>query len=607
MPFPTHQERDVTQQKGLSSSRLRERRRESRELEQISSFFIPGCTDATSQKEKPAKPKCDKEAGNKGLYYRDNTTLGFYRDSIAMLSSPTSLKHHQCSSISHENPRLIPPATPGNPNCRPSSSRTTTYFTWPSSQHSPQARRNMVDTEPTSVEPERSATPENIQKALVATGVYKDTGIGSYDGSDDQQNRALETRGESSSTRSSIVHHAKACEGEGSRIDSRCSKDTGATVALLAHLEARWKTILPPEWRPRRSPEVEVSPADQRQLTVTPDITTILGPHSRHGIIKQAQMKPMRVFGPGQHAYRHMDHDSGTSPQPIAKSPMPVLPEADQIINRATITNQDRATISSRDAMPPPPIPPSRLDSLHFGSVKPGNDSNASVHLGSAGLVGQVPSYDEYAQVMDVNRATGQQLELSRKPEKVIPTFDSASWIPQAVTSGISNYERDKTLSRLSMRSPIYEIQGKGKDPKETLRPTPPRTTHMIESMADFIVRIESGLEESTSLDEYYQPEPIIESPGFSLDTVMSSIETQNRQRTASDGLQMDHCQLAVGVTDLGVKEVTETNRRLYEREQLTPPIRERYTTMFTECPRDDIDEFLEMSNFWRPNRFSYF
>ncbi|KAI0443696.1 hypothetical protein F4803DRAFT_304642 [Xylaria telfairii] len=612
MPFPTHQERDVTQQKGLSSSRLRERRRESRELEQISSFFIPGCTDATSHKKKPDKPECGKEAGYKGLYYRDNKTLGSYRDSIAMLSSPTSWKHHhQRSSTSYENSRLIPTVTAGNPNCRPSSSGTTTYFTWPSSHHSPQARRNMADTRPMSVEPERSATPENIQKALVATGVYKNTGIGSYDVSDDQQNHALETRGESSSMGSSMIDHVKACEGEGLGMKSGCSNDTGAAVALLAHLEARWKTILPPGWKPRRSPEVEVSLAVQQRLTKTPDITSISKPRSHQGIIEQAQIKPKRVFHPDQYAYHHMDHDSRTGPQAIATSPMPVLPEVDQIVNRVTITNQHRDTISSRDAMPPPPIPPPGLDSLHFGSVKLGDDSNASVHLGSAGPVGphgQIASYDEHAQVMEVNRAIGQPLEVSREPGNGIPTLDSASWIPQTVTSGISSYERDKTLSRLSMRSPIYEIQDKDKDSKGTLRLTPPRTTHMIESMADFIARIESELEEPASFDEYYQPESIIESPGFSLDTVTSSVKSQNRQRTASDGLQMDPCQLAVGVTDLAVKEATETNRRLYERGQLAPPIRERSTTIFTECPRDDdLDEFIEMSNFWRPNRFSYF
>ncbi|KAI0456620.1 hypothetical protein F5B21DRAFT_145586 [Xylaria acuta] len=610
MPFPTHRERDVPQQKGLSSSRLRERRRESRELEQISSFFLPACIDATSY-EKPAKIKCNKEADNKRLYYRDNRTSGFYQDSFATPSSLTSLEnHHQQSSISWENFHLIHNATPSNPDHRPSSGETTTYFTWPSSQESHQVRHYVDDTRPRSMEPARSATPENIQKALVATGVYKDTGICSYDVSNDQQNRALETRGKSSSTRSSAVHHLKTYEREDLKVNSRCSNMTGAAVALLAHLEARWNTILPPEWRPRRSSEAEVSLVDQQQVTVAPDITTSSRPASRQGVVNQARIKPIGDFHLDKHTCRYRDRYSETSPHSAAKSPMLVPPEADKITNDATLADQGRATISSRDAMPPPPIPPSRLDALRFSSLEPGDDSNSSVRLGLAKPVGthsQVPTC-ENAQIMGANGGTGQPRESIIEPDKVIPTLDSTSWIPQAVTSGITSYERDKTLSRLSMRSPIYEIQGKGKDPQGTLALTPPPPTDMAESMADFILRIESELEESTSVDGCCQPDPIMESREFSLEAIRNNNETQNRQLMASDRPQIDHCQLTIGITDLGPKEMVETkNRRFHEYEELEAPVRDRSITMLTERPRDDIDEFLEMSNFWRPNRFSYF
>ncbi|RYC57915.1 hypothetical protein CHU98_g8294 [Xylaria longipes] len=610
MPFPTHQERDVPQQKGLSSSRLRERRRESRELEQISSFFLPARADATLHKERQAKLKCDKEADNERSYYRNNATSGYYQDSFVTPSSPASLKNYrQQSFMSCENPHLIPTVTPNNLDCRPSSSGTTTYFTWPSSQDSPQARQYLDNTRLRSMEPARSPTPENIQKALVATGVYKDTGIYSCDVSTNQQNRASKIRGESSSTRSSIVHHVKTCEREDSRTKRRCSNSTEATAALLAHLEARWNTILPSEWRPLRSLEAEISLADQQRVNMAPGITvTNSNTPSRQGIVKQVRIKPIQDVHTDQNACCRSDHHSGASPHSTAKSPMPVPPVVDQIINHATIADEVRATISSRDAMPPPPIPSPRLDSFHFSSVKPGDDSNSSIRLGSAtpvGTHGQVPNY-EHAQVMDVNSATGQPRESSREPEKVIPTLDSASWIPQAVTSGITSYERHKTLSRLSMRSPIYEIHGKDKDPQEILAPTRPPPTHMAESMADFIMRIESELEESTSIDGFCQPEPIMESWEYSLEAMGSNNEAQNPQLTAPDGPQIDRRQLATGILDLGPQEVVETDRRFHEHEELAAPVKDRSTTTFTECARDD-DEFLEMSNFWRPNRFSYF
>ncbi|KAI1750990.1 hypothetical protein F4782DRAFT_230959 [Xylaria castorea] len=607
MPFPTHQERDVPQQKGLSNSRLRERRRESRELELISSFFLPARANATSH-ERPAKLMCHKEVDNKRLYHRDNTTSGFYQDSFATPSSPASLDtHRQQSSISWRNP--IPNLTPSNPDCRPSSSGITAYFTWPGSQNLYQARQYVDDTRPRSMELARSATPESIQKALAATGVYNNTDICSYDVSNNQQNRSLATRSESSSTRDSKIHHVKAYEGEGSRVNPRCSNGTGATVALLAHLEARWNTILPPEWRPRRSSEAEVPMIDQQRMTVAPDITISSGPPSCHRIVEQARVKPTRDLHPDQHSCRHKDHCSRTSPYLAATSPMPVPPEVDQIINHATLADQGRATISSRDAMPPPPIPPSRLGSLHYSSLKPGDDSNSSICLGSARPVvthSQVPNC-EHTQLTDADRATGQLRESSREPEKVFTTLDLASWIPQAVTSGIASSERDKTLSRLSMRSPIYEIQGIGRDPEGTLALTPPPATYMAESMADFIARIESELEESASIDEYCQPEPIMGSWQFSVEAMMGNNKTQNRQLTVSDGPQIDRRQLAIDVADLEPKELVETNRKFHGYEELAAPFRDTTTTLSTDCPRDEIDEFLEMSNFWRPNRFSYF
>ncbi|KAI0864192.1 hypothetical protein F4860DRAFT_433345 [Xylaria cubensis] len=606
MPFPMHQERDVLQQKGLTGSRLSERRRESRELEQISSFFQPARANATSHKERP-KLTCRKEADSKRLYRSDNTTSGFYQDSFATLSSPTSPEtHRQQSSISWEDSHLIPDFSLSNHDCRPSTSGTTTYLTWSNSQDSHQARQHMDDTRPRSLEPAGSATPESIQKALAATGVYNNTGICSCDGSNNQQDPSLATRSESSSIRNNMIHHAKPYEGKGSRMRPSCSDGTGATVTSPAHLEARWNTILPPEWRPQRFPKAEVSMTDQERMTTAPDMPKSSETPGHHRVAEQARTEPIRDLHPDQLACRHQEDYSGTSPHFAATSPTMILPEIDQIIDHTTLADQDRATISSRDAMPPPPIPPSRLDSLRSSTLKPGDDSTCSVRPGSMRLVvthGQVPDC-EHSQTTDAN---GQPHESSREPEKVVSTPGPISWISQAITSGISSYEREKTFSRLSMRSPIYETQSIGKDSEKALALTPLPATHMAESMADFIVRIESELEESASIEEHCQQEPIMECGQLSLEMTTRKNETQNQQLMASDGPQIDHRQLATGVTDIGPKELVETNQRFHEYEELEVPVRDHISALSTECPRDDRDEFLEMLNFWRPNRFSYF
>ncbi|KAI1736951.1 hypothetical protein F4680DRAFT_245288 [Xylaria scruposa] len=610
MPFPTHQERDVPQQKGLSSSRLSERRRESRELEQISSFFQPARANETSRKGRQAELTCRKEANNKRSHRRDKTTSGFYQDSFATPSSPTPPEtHRQRSSISWEKSHPIPDFSLSNHDSRPSSSGTTTYFTWSNSQDSHQARRYIDDIRPRSMEPARTATPESIQKALAATGVYNDTGICSYDVSNNQQSRSLATRSESSSTRNSMIHHEKTYEGKSSRMSPRCSNSTDATVTSPAYLEARWNTILPPEWRPRRLSKTEVSMTDQERMTTAPDITISSEHPSRHGIVEQPRAEPIRDLHPDQPACHPKEDYPGTSPHFAAESPLIIPPDIDQIINHAAPIDQDRATISSRDAMPPPPIPASRLDSLHSCILKPGDDSKSSVRPGSTRPVvthSQVPNCG-HAQTTDNNGAASQPRGSSREPENVASTPDSISWISQAMTSGMSSYEREKTFSRLSMRSPIYEIQGIGRDSERTLALTPLPATHMAESMVDFIVRIESELEESEPIEEYCQQEPISEYRQFSLEMMMRNNETQNQQLMASDGPQIDRRQLAIGVTDIGSKELVETNQRFYKYEELAAPARDHTTAMSTEYPRDDRDEFLEMSNFWRPNRFSYF
>ncbi|KAI0553556.1 hypothetical protein F4679DRAFT_424820 [Xylaria curta] len=579
MPFPTHQDRDVPQQKGLTSSRLSERRRESRELEQISSFFQPACANPTSRKERQAKLTCRKEADNKRSHRRDKTTSGLYQDSFTTSSSPTFPEtHRQQSSISWGNSHPIPDYSLSNHDCRPSSSGTTTFFTWSNSQDSHQARQYVDDIRPRSMEPARSATPESIQKALAATGVYNDTGICSYDVSSNQQNRSLATRSESSSTRNSLVHHEKIYEGKRSRMNTKCSNSTGDTVTSPANLEARWNTILPPEWRPRRLSKTEVSTTDQAE--------------------------PTRDLHPDQLACHPKEDYPGTSSHFAAKSPMIIPLDTDQIITHAPPIDQDRATISSRDAMPPPPIPASRPDSLHSCTLKPGDNSKSAVRSGSTRpvVINSQVSDCGHAQTTDENGATGQPRESSREPEKVASTPGSISWISQAITSGISSYERDKTFSRLSMRSPIYEAQDVGKDPERTSALTPLPATHMAESMADFIVRIESELEESESIEEYCQQEPISECRQFSLEMMRRNNETQNQQLMVSGGPRIDRRQLA----DIESK-VVETNQRFYEYEELAAHARDHITSMPTEYPRDDRDEFLEMSNFWRPNRFSYF
>ncbi|KAI0101612.1 hypothetical protein GGR51DRAFT_529586 [Nemania sp. FL0031] len=587
MPFPTNQERDAHKQKGLSSSRLREVQRENRELEQISSFFLPTCADPTPRKVRQVKSTGKKRARCKSTASRDDAT------SLTTPSSPTAMTK-SCS---------IPTITPSKHDCRSGSTRATTYFTWSTSQNSPEARKFLSVARRKAIERAASATPDNIRKALVATGVYRDTGIRLHDASDNQQKYNIkETCRESSSACSNIVDHVDTYEevlavDQESRVNkSKSSNNTTRTMASLGELEERWNAILPPEWRLRRSPIAEASSICKQQQGGTSDIPTSVGFHTRSEIVREALIKPVRESPRTQHIDHH-GYDPGTSLCAAAEICVPVPSKQGQTVDQARHTGQDRDTINSRDAMPPPPLPLPRFNSPQSNNHKPGDDLSSLMHsktTRSPETHAQV-SNCEHARVTNTYERVSQLHEASRTPEKVIPTLDSASWIPQAITSGIASNEREKTLSRLSMRSSIYDIRGKGEGVQEVLQPTPPHTTLVGESMADFIARIESEVEESTSLDECYQTEPATRYQESQLDSITSTSETHG------DASWIAHRQLPHDLIDAEFEEAFETRHYFYGCEELGASI-----PIPMEAPRASVDEFEEMSKFWRPNPFSY-
>ncbi|KAI1114343.1 hypothetical protein F5Y14DRAFT_173340 [Nemania sp. NC0429] len=607
MPLPTNRDRDVPQQKGLSSSRLRERQRESLELERVSSFFLPASTEATSRKVKSAQPKDNKGNKCKKATSRDNMI------SLDTPSSPTlpTRGHHQHSSVSQEP---IPTVTPGDRISGSGSSRAT-YITWSSSHPSPKARRDPVSTEPRSIEPPSSATPENIRRDLIATGVYEGTGIRSYDVSGYQQKLGRKSNGEPTSSHRSIVGHVDTCEAQvptedrGLKTASTCLSDTRDTVVLLPHQEERWNTILPPEWRLRRLSDVEMSSTDKQQNDEVTDIPKSVKPPNRQEIAQEARFEPIRESSRAQCAHRHIDHNHGTYSPTSAGSPVLVPPEPGQIVNQAESAGQGRDTIASRDAMPPPPVPPARSNNSHLINPELRGDTSSSICLGATRpLDTHVQIFNnEPSQATDPDTATEQPHESGREHDRVIPTLDSVSWIPQATTSDIVTYEREKTLSRLSTRSLVYEPQSKEQDFRGDLCLPPQAMTPVAESMADFIRRIESEIEESTYMDEYCQSELITEAQGSSLDLETSTDKTYNRRPIAFDESRINYHQFPDHITDPGFKAVPQTIPNFRGYEERAGCLQEASTTTTTsDTLKDDINEFPDMSTFWRLNRFSH-
>ncbi|KAJ8129800.1 hypothetical protein O1611_g3831 [Lasiodiplodia mahajangana] len=593
MPFPTNQERDTHKQKALSSSRLREVQRENRELEQISSFFLPTCADVASRKARPAKLRVKEGPICKSMTSRDDVV------SLATPSSPTTITK-SCS---------IPTIAPSERDCRSGSKRETTYFTWSTSQHSPKTGKSQPSTQPECIERERSMTPESVRKALIATGVYKNTGIRLYDNPNDQQKHGLkETRGNSLSACSSMADQVDAYEGKVSIVNqesgtkSKSLNDTIGTVTSLAELERRWNTILPPEWRLHEPHKAEASPMYEKQQRSNLDIPISAGFPSRHEIAREALINPIRESPQNQHAHRHGYGDPNTNLHSTAGSYVPIPPKPDQVVDQVRHQSQDRDITDARDAMPPPPLP-RRFNFPQVNNYTLGYDLSSSTRREATGSLEIHAGVSDcrHPRATDTCEGVSQSHEVNITQEKLIPTLDSASWIPQAITSSIASNEREKTLSRLSMRSPIYDISGKEKDTQGALRLTPPPTALVGESMADFIARIESELDEPTSLDEYCQAESMTEHQESHIDPVTSTYETHGGRSIASDRSRVDCRQLPHEITDTRFREAFETRHGVGEYEELAAS-----TPMPTEISRGTVDELIEMSKFWRPNPFSY-
>lgn len=609
MPFPKQPERDFSQPKGLSNSRLKERRRESRELEHISSFFRAAHVESRSHRPASSDTKHIEASRDERPSCREPSTCSL---------SPTVLarRYHQQSALPIDSSGSIPDATSNSLDFGTTSSKTT-YFTWSTSQQSPQPRNRIADTLPESrKELTRSVTPENIREALARTGVYKETQTRLRDDLDDPRKQALTPVCESSPTRSSMAIHGDAHETRNfamnrvSAVETSRTNETKREVAELARLKERWNAILPPEWKLRRPFEDETSLSNNQRPYIVSDMPAKEYPSSRHESSQIDCGKRMEEPRLAHCECHDGNFDPNTAGYRRGRSLIPMCLDNKCVHNDDATVDEDQITITSRDAMPPPPVPPPRSNLLRTASpsLQYGISSPMSAETSQA--------REAQAQFSDMNQSAhmgpyvvaGERHKSNEQSEKLIQHVDSVSWLPQTTTSCAINHDRDQTLSRLSMRPAIYEEQDKKIDLEGVVRLASPPETDMDETIADFIARIESEVGQQTAVDERYQLEPTTEDPTLFTYHTPSTCDIHNQYLALPDDL-LNACQhLPVrAIDELGLQNVFETNGDLYDHD-LAACTGDRSAEVRTEGRgNDDTNEFLEMSEFWRPNRFSQF
>ncbi|KAI1810200.1 hypothetical protein GGS20DRAFT_589792 [Poronia punctata] len=556
-----HKEREAPSQWEIPNSR---HHRESRELEQISSFFLPSCqkNKTNNRKRTPCQDEQPKPLPGDGSF-------------ITTLSSPTELvhghqQHHLLSQTSW--PGVINPGS--NPGSHSKSPVATTYLTWSTSQYSPKAkRRSFSGGSNARTDPTKSPTPDSTKRALLATGVYRNTGIRPYDPPDDDRS---ENRGRPATSSDDI-------ESGNRRELLQTDEERSNTITPIPTIfEQRWKTILPPEWRlsgSPGSPGFPVSPATKGQQDKA----------------KSVSLGPWRSLGQGV-------HQGGKIGQPqdndgVDEDATTPFQASGKIADDNAISVQDRASVTSRELMPPPPIPPPRQNRETCSNlVEPGFDKTRCKERPEIS--------DSFASSASSSRQRQPQ-ESRGDLNAILSPLDSVSWIPQAVTSTITSLDRDRAQSRLSTRSTIYKGQCEEQESQQALHRTPPPLTPPPETIAEFIRRIENEAEYKTLAYD----ENCIQEPTEQMDCQQSfpSTECQHHDdMQAQSPRKSEGCHFVAPANGIDIFASAEyVPYHKYEGLGIgavgTPG------TLSAEGPTVEADEILDMSMFWRPNQFARF
>ncbi|KAI0600169.1 hypothetical protein F4775DRAFT_599673 [Biscogniauxia sp. FL1348] len=353
MQFLKHQKRD-SQPKPLSRHRLRERRRENREVEQVSSFFLPSKKGKSYRELSHLPRKTERDAMNTNerdgheQYYTQQRYSGSFEPSSPQQNG---ISTRQESSSPHNKSHQLPINNDNISEHRRKSSKATTYFTWSSSHPSPQTNRPDFKKGPYSSRSIRTATPELVRESLIATGVYRNTGIHPYDDSTSQQTHHT-TRCGVSTDRDSLDQ--KECHVRDQTESSNSQGgDSRVELALAGEsfeaLKQRWNTILPPQWRLERD--------------AVPGNTVDTKGHPADGLKKDRRSVVIRGCERVESSKAHtQNHDANPSVSQVY-SPRHTGNEVSTPLKQGTIEcgqipgSQDRISQTSREAMPPPPLP----------------------------------------------------------------------------------------------------------------------------------------------------------------------------------------------------------------------------------------------------------
>ncbi|KAL7629215.1 hypothetical protein AAE478_000735 [Parahypoxylon ruwenzoriense] len=623
MQFLKHQKGN-TQPKVLSKSRLKERQREDREMEQVSSFFLPRRTSGNIRKPKPHSPNTRHYFLSLQGRSEDFRSIHYQKSSgSSPLNHRASFNRNHVSRASRgettETPILCPR---GSINDKQGSGRNTTYLTWPSSRNSPQINggdNGLASGGPDSV---WTTTPEPIRKDLIATGIYRNTGIPLYDG----HSTCRDPRGTATDAKITDSHRPES--GSSNRVphnepnESLKVKYRDQAVMTddpLKHLERCRKEKPSPEQiskcRTEFPPHNSHITEDFRVLEPGGGLNS-RSPHIARGygrmqIAKETRLTPVG----GKDSEEHTIAPNEGSAEVIVRhqSRREGEKEANQNHDRPGQELDECDSETSRDAMPPPPIPHVRNNSImvaHASVEEAGHPSENYPATGAVADVLQAPDTVDYgnstqdSQGIDITHNTAASTESAGAIKRTLSSLDTASWIPQR-TPSVQIMEKQAFTPQIHLDHPEDKPS---EDSHERGVPSNPQAS---ESMAEFIARIER--ESQLQCISYHRDISHSESSleRAALDYSGSAIGPLHEHLSICDAgeeiLPRSVHNPYSPRPDLGGSGLDQHMCELYT--EMNYPRGEVGSPMVGILqPLDDFEnERFEMLKFWRPNQFSRF
>ncbi|OTB11791.1 hypothetical protein K445DRAFT_26279 [Daldinia sp. EC12] len=599
------QQSNTTQPKALSKSRLREKRREDREMEEVSSFFLLPKADANTHRPITREPDTGRNYQHMTHAVEQPTSTGSKGPSRF---SPTTHREYTYSHIPRARNETIDTAgadslesiTDGK-----HAERDTTYLTWSSSHQSPRIDQGDNHSSGNTSGSIQTMTPELTRGDLTEIGTYHNFRIPSHD---DHQT-------ELSTGRKTIEREVpNVRDPESEDIDQylhpvsiNSNKVRYRDQAIMTEDPFEF-TGLPDVVQKTQDSHPSKSPGEQNshEPQASSDI-------DRQQIMREVRLTPIEGGGLGQHI--EVPHGLDSTTTTTHECPELVTMNPAKSPGRQEQQAKDETSITSRDAMPPPPKPYSRNASLAtpYDNV----EFNAPEQNGAPANpeVSQVPhiTYSNesvYGSQEPLKSCSQVMYESVANNGHALSNSSSATWTPRS-RPPVSTVERGISLSRPTTISPTHVSQDEGnlsKDPcqKDLMEP------REFETITEFIARIEN---ESQWQFTPYENSSMSGLGEAALDSFSAHTGLSHKQPAVCNTEQETPLNLSPNFrsydANTGMSRMDELCEKCLDTE--APYVQQGIGTPRVIIPgvvqslEEFEDECLAMSSFWRPNRFSRF